>query len=57
MNIYTKFAKYIVSSLKAKRKMKIQESDLKYIKNEIKEMKAKVRKAEEPGWLIVTLDS
>ncbi|MDF0726400.1 hypothetical protein PY093_06690 [Cytobacillus sp. S13-E01] len=56
MNIYTKFAKYIVSSLKAQRQLSIQESDLRFIKKEILDLEATVRKANEPGWLIVSLD-
>ncbi|MGO4889865.1 hypothetical protein ACJ2A9_19125 [Anaerobacillus sp. MEB173] len=56
MNIYTKFTQYIVHSLISQRKINLQESDLMYISREIKEMNAKITKAEEPGWLVVTLD-
>lgn len=56
MNIYSQFSSYIVSSLKLQRKMDIQETDLIYINKELKELKADITKAKEPGWLIVSLD-
>ncbi|MFC4322457.1 hypothetical protein [Litchfieldia salsa] len=54
MNIYQKYAKYVIDKLKTQKELQIQDTDFIYLCNEINELTIKVRKSS-PGWLQVTL--
>ncbi|WP_169891069.1 hypothetical protein [Litchfieldia alkalitelluris] len=55
MNIYQKYAEYVIKTLKNHKEMQLQSTDFIYLCNEINELTVKVKKSSNPGWLDVTL--